>query len=206
MTINSKTGNVSRSQSVNKVITQSPKLEGTYVHCTPRWLMQTVRAMFAIFGIATIYFLASARELEPIGQKVFFCVLSLVFLAVSTWPRPWRQLTKFIACKQGIYFPNNSQLVLVLGQPILDEWLFIPWSRIRNLRLSREAGGDNAKCVAFDVEVSNEEQERFFKHVDKPRDRNTTAAGIANLAYCDYPPSPKKTLSILESMISISKN
>jgi hypothetical protein len=135
----------------------------------------------------------------PWGFRGLVCILvpAFAFFALLT-PRA----IKFLADDRGVYFPCNELLVAATGQVSSNRWLLVPWSNISNLRVAREIDheGSSAKCVAFDVKVSPDEQAEFFQHVGYPSDRTRHGNDCLPVAYSDFPPFPKTTVALLQSM------
>jgi hypothetical protein len=171
-----------------------------YVHRTPEWLVAAMRITFAAAGIATGFFTTRDWPNMPLPFLAFAIFLAPAFLGIALWPKPWRRTTKFMADRTGLYFPHNTQLVLAFNDQANEDWLHVPWSRIENLRLSTEIGEEGATCVAFDVEVSKNDREQFFKHVGTPRDRPDHNPAVVYAAYDDSPPFPRITLEILNNL------
>jgi|GEM_PF-4971925 len=188
--------------SENRLLNARPANSELYVHGIPSWIVVFLRFMFACAGFATAYFSIRSWFQMPLPAQALATFLVPAFLAISIWTKLWKRTTKFLGDKSGLYFPNNSLLVLDIRGSESDEWLHVPWAKITNLRVAREAGDDNAACLAFDVEVTPQERERFFKHVGTPQDMPYPgySSSAVYVAYADFPPSPEKTLAILKAL------
>jgi hypothetical protein len=171
----------------------------SYVLETPGWLRTGARLLILAMGLALAVLSARSWGEMPFAARAMVVVLAPAMTLVALWNRPWRKLVKFVAYDLGIAFPSNEQLVLSSHtQPNL-RWLLVPWENISNIRLAREVG-DASRCVAFDVRVSAEERESFFRHVDKPRDGRTARDAFLSVAYADSPPSLARTHAALLSL------
>lgn len=182
-------------------ITDAVPLDDTasYVLETPRWLRTAVRSLMLAMGLALAVLSARSWGDMPLPARAMVLVLAPAMTLVALWNRPWRSLIKFVAHDLGIAFPSNEQLVLSPHSPAGQRWLVVPWENISSIRLTREVG-DGSRCVAFDVVVSPEEKEAFFRHVDTPRDRRVTSDALVSVAYADSPPSLAKTHAALLSL------
>lgn len=190
----------------SRLLSCQPDNPRAYVHQTPVWLLKAFRVMLLAAAIALAVLSARTWTDMPRPAQVLVSILSPAFLMLSLWSRPWKSAVKFMADDQGLYFPGNSHLVMSLTAQTNTEWLFVPWLRIQNLRLSTETGDEGGPCVAFDVTVSPTEREAFFKHVGTPRDRRAPNHEVVFAAYGDLPPHPKKTLSRLNALRSQSES
>jgi hypothetical protein len=151
-----------------------------------------------MLAMGLVLAVVSARSWSemPFPARALVTVLAPAMTVAAFWSRPWRRLIKFVAFEQGIAFPSNEQLVLSLGAQNTPRWLVVRWGDISNIRLAREVG-DGSRCIAFDVQVSAQERELFFRHVDEPRDGRTASEGILSVAYADSPPSLARTHAAL---------
>lgn len=188
-----------------QIVESPPRAAETYIHQTPPWLAASFRIALFVTSVATIALSVENWATMPNFAKLLALVIATSLPAFSVWPRPWKSLIKFIADSKGIYFPSNSQLVLSLSSPLTSKWLFVPWRKIENVRLSTETGGEGGPSVAFDARVSTDERETFFKHVGVPRDRPIPSSEVVYASYDDSPPHPKKTLKILVDLRSRSE-
>lgn len=134
----------------------------------------------------------------PLPARALTVLLAPALLALSTWPRPWTRMVKFMADERGAYFPANELLMLSFRPATGPSWLHVPWKNISNIRPAREVGEDG-QCVAFELVATPSEVAAFFKHVGKPRDDTIESAKSLCLAYGDSPPRPATTVQLLES-------
>lgn len=86
------------------------------------------------------------------------------------------------------------------GSPAESGWLFVPWHRIENLRLSTQIGDDGGTCVAFDVRVPRSVHKDLFDHVGEAVDGRRGDSEVVFAAYDDVPPSPRRTLARLRDL------
>jgi hypothetical protein len=140
----------------------------SYVLETPRWLRTAMRLLMLAMGLALAVLSARDWGGMPFGARALVGVVAPSLALMALWPRPWRRMVKLVAGATGIAFPCNELLVLSLRAQESPRWLLVPWENISGIRLAREAADGN-RCVAFDVVVSAEERERFFRHVDSPQ-------------------------------------
>lgn len=183
-----------------QVLPHLPNAAGMYIHRTPAWLVWTFRLSMLTTSVVTSVLTIKGWTTMPTPAKLLAVAIAAPLLAFSLWQRPWNSLVKFAADARGLYFPHNSQLVLHISRPISAQWLFVPWRRVENLRLSTESGGEGGTCIAFDLRVSESDRQDFFGHVGTPRDRPTASAQVVFASYDDSPPRPAKTLQILLSL------
>ncbi len=178
---------------MNRVLSDRPQVEGdAHVHGTPVWLITTLRFILVAFGLGVMLFaihdMALVRGQTRGWGGVVFCAPFLV--ALGLYPRIWRRQAKFIADERAVYFPCNELLVASRGGSPSSAWLEVPWQHISNLRQStRTDPSDTAACVAFDVRVSSEEREKFFRNVSRPDDNKSRHGATLSVAYNDFPPS-----------------
>ena len=186
--------------SLNETFPEMPPLGGDYyVHRTPQWLVALFRLSFGIGGIALAAISLRDWSEMPLGFRglVFILVPAFAFFALQM-PRA----IKFLADNRGVFFPCNELLVAATDRERSNRWLLVPWNNISNIRVATEIDheGSSAKCVAFDVKVSPNEQAEFFQHVGYPSDRTQNGSGCLPVAYSDFPPVPKTTVALLQSM------
>jgi hypothetical protein len=182
-------------------ITASVPMDDTasYVLETPLWLRTAARLLILAMGLVLAVLSARSWGEMPFPAQAMVVVLAPAMTLAALWNRPWRKLIKFVACDLGIVFPSNEQLVVSLHAEASPKWLVVPWQNISNIRLAHEVG-DGSRCVAFDVLISAEERESFFRHVDKPRDGHAALDAILSVAYADSPPSLTRTHAALLSL------
>lgn len=182
---------------MNRILSQRPALKhGAFVYGMPLWLTLILRVGFFVFALVAAALAWNEWSTMPFGAKALLTLLAPAMLLLAAWPRPWRRTTLFVADETGMFFPNNSLLVVAVGTALRETWLFVPWSGISGLRLARERG-DHAKCVAFDAAVTEQERGEFFGRVDSPTDRSEIRTGTVAAAYSNWPPSAETTLRIL---------
>jgi hypothetical protein len=189
-----------RDPGVNEAFPERPTLgEEHYVHRTPEWLVVLFRVSFGIGAIVLAAMSLRDWSEMPLGFRGLVCILApaFVFFALRT-----PGAIKFLADDRGVFFPCNELLVTVAGRERSTRWLLVPWINISNIRVAREIDheGSSAKCVAFDVKVSPEEQAEFFLHVGYPSDRTRNGDVCLPVAFSDFPPVPKKTVALLQGM------
>jgi hypothetical protein len=187
-----------RDPGMNEAFPEMPTLRGEYhVHRTPEWLVALFRASFGIAAIGLAAMSLRDWGEMPLGFRGLVCILvpAFVFFALRT-PRA----IKFLADDRGVFFPCNALLVSAMGRERSNRWLLVPWNNISNVRVATEIDheGSSAKCVAFDVKVSPDEQAEFFQHVGYPSDRTRNRGDCLPVAYRDFPPVPKTTVALLE--------
>lgn len=168
----------------------------SHVLQTPLWLRTTARLLILAMALAIAALSAGSWGEMPVPARALVVVLVPTMVLAALWNRPWRKLVKFVASDRGIAFPGNEQFVLSLQPQANPRWLVVPWEDISNIRFARDVG-DGSRCVAFDVRVSVEEAEAFFRHVDKPQDRLGAPEGVLSVAYADSPPSLASTHAAL---------
>ena len=182
-----------------RVLATPPQGAEIYVHATPRWLLWVVRVAFAVFALVLGGLTWHDWAQMPAWARLLSLTLSPALLGLSAWPTVWRSTAKFVASREGVAFPSNEQLVLRFGRPVDEAWLFVPWACIGNLRLSKSVG-DHSVCVAFDLQISTAERERFFGHVASPVDCKEGEPSVLRVAYDDSPPAPRRTLERLSDL------
>ncbi|MGZ8225218.1 MAG: hypothetical protein ACXWT3_01105 [Methylococcaceae bacterium] len=185
---------------MNETFPEMPTLrEEHYVHRIPKWLVVLFRLSFGIGGIVLAAMSLRDWSEMPLGFRGLVCILvpAFAFFALHT-PRA----IKFLADDRGVFFPCNELLVAAIGRKRSNRWLLVPWNNISNVRLATEVDheGSSATCVAFDVKVSPDEQTEFFQHVGYPSDRTRNGSNCLAVAYSDFPPVPKTTVALLQSM------
>jgi len=188
---------------MNLVFAKPPSLIGEhYVHRTPRWLLTFFRLSFGIGALAMAAMAYFEWSRMALGFRALTCVLAPLFAFFALHRRLWEKTIKFIAADQGIFFPCNELVATVLGQKHKDAWLLVPWANITDVRMAKTCDNDNglAKCVAFDLCVSPEEEAGFFRYVGNPTDSTRLPGSLLSVAYLDNPPSPKKTCALLKEM------
>lgn len=184
----------------NHITTAAPIDDaGSYVLETPGWLRAAARLLILTMGLALAVLSLRDWSEMPFAARALVTVLAPAMTLIALWSRPWRRLIKFVAYNSGIAFPSNQQLIVSSHTEATPRWLVVPWKNISNIRFSREIGDGN-RCVAFDVLVSTEERELFFRHVDEPRDRDKVIDSKFSVAYGDRPPSLKRTHAALQSL------
>lgn len=72
---------------------------------------------------------------------------------------------------------------------------------VATLRLASDPM-DAGACVAFDLQVSPEEREKFFRNVSRPDDNRSRHGEILSVAYNDFPPS---VAAILRKLLALSQ-
>ena len=189
-----------REPSVNETFPEMPTLGGEhYVHRIPKWLVALFRVSFVIGAIALAAMSLRDWSEMPLGFRGLVCILvpAFAFFAFRT-PRA----IKFLADDRGVFFPCNEPLVAATGREGANRWLLVPWRNISNVRVATEIDheGSSAKCVAFDVKISPDEQAEFFQHVGYPSDRTRNGSNCLPVAYSDFPPVPKTTVARLQSL------
>lgn len=189
-----------REPSVNETFPEMPSLRDEhYVHRIPKWLVVLFRLSFGIGGIVLAVMSLRDWSEMPLGFRGLVCILvpAFAFFALHT-PRA----IKFLADDRGVFFPCNELLVAATGRERSNKWLLVTWNNISNIRVAKEVDheGSSATCVAFDVKVSPDEQAEFFQHVGYPIDRTRNGSNCLPVAYSDFPPVPKTTVALLQSM------
>ncbi len=186
---------------MNETFPDMPSLRGDhYVHRTPKWLVTLFRLSFGIGVIVLAAMSLRDWSVMPLGFRGLACILvpAFAFFALHT-----PMAIKFLADNRGVFFPCNGLLVAAaMPSKRSNRWLLVPWNNISNIRVTTEVDheGSSAKCVAFDVIVSPDEQEEFFKHVGYPSDRTRNGSNCLPVAYSDFPPAPKTTVALLQRM------
>ncbi len=190
----------------NRVLTSLPTFNGEhYVHRTPLWLIRTMRSLFALGGAFLLW--QVLRGNDPLLVRGFMVLLAAGFWLFAFARQIWEKVVRFVADRQGIYFPSNDLVVSVLGRPQVHQWLFVPWCNIRNLRLaySIDNDGDRGLSIVFDVQLADTQEVDFFRHVAHPEGQVYASDGARSLAYRDNPPAPKDTLARLQALEPIQR-
>lgn len=186
----------------NRILTNLPVLgSDAYEHRTPAWLVNSVRGILALAGLYLLWETVSGDE--PLLLRAIMGLLVAGFWFFVFTRQIWGKVVRFTADRQGIYFPCNDLLVSVLGRRVhVQQWLFVPWCNISNLRLDqvRDSDGQACPCIAFEVQLSGSQEADFFQHIEHPDSQRYSADGARSLAYGDNPPSPQDTLTKLQNL------
>ena len=196
---------------MNRVLFERPQVEGdAHVHGTPLWLLTTLRLVLVVGGLGTILFvfMSPDSQFKQRGHThdAITSPLLLVFglaVALGFYGKIWRRQAKFIADGRAVYFPCNELLVAPRDRSPSSAWLEVPWQHISNLRrTTKTTPTDQGDCVAFDVQVSPEEREKFFRRVSRPDDNRNRHGAVLSVAYNDFPPS---VAAILRKLLALSR-
>lgn len=186
----------------NQIFPKMPSPAGEhYIHRAPAWFTTLVRLYFGVGAIVVLVWFYSDWSTIPLGFRVLACVLVPAFTFASLHKEAWGT-ADFIATDNGIFFPCNELRVITLGRRSMNSWLWVPWSNINNLRLAEYDDHDNDRrtCVAFDLNVSQEERACFFRGVSTPIDSANHPENLLSVAYGGTPPSPKKAFTRLKEL------
>lgn len=191
-------------RTANQMLAEKPSLEDDhYVYRMPPMLVALLRLTFGIASVALIAATAANWGEMPWGFRALAGVLALAFGFFAQRSGIWRRTVRFLADGRGVFFPCNELVVAIAGRENRGAWLFVPWSRVSNLRVAIEKDYEGrSKCLAFDVSVSKEEREAFFEHVGYPTDGNRSVGGSLAVAYSDFPPRPEKAVAILRALMN----
>lgn len=172
-----------------------------YEHRPPVWLVQTVRGLLALGGLVLLWQMVG--DDAPLLLRVFLGGLAAAFWFFVFTRQIWGKVVRFVADRQGIYFPSNDLYAGVVGRRVqVHHWLFVPWCNISNLRLDqvRDSDGQPRPCVAFEVQLAGSQEANFFYYVAEPDGQRYDIHGARSLAYGDNPPAPKDTLIRLQRL------
>jgi len=150
---------------MNDVLNAVPSPEGQHYRVlAPPWLTRLLRLGSLAFGLGTLWLALRHWAAMPIAVNLLVCVLVPAFFLMALHPRGWAQFSTrpaLVADRRGLYFPSLEPVVL--GQPLRERWLFVPWSNVSNLREAKVMSADGAcRCAAFDVAATAEQVREFF--------------------------------------------
>ncbi len=190
---------------MNRVLFERPQVDSdAHVHGTALWLLTALRLALVVLAFGVVLYVFMIPDLENMRPRnKAWAFMAPVLIALGLYGRIWRRQTKFIADGRAVYFPCNELLVASRERNPSSAWLEVPWQHISNLRRTTKtdpSGTDTADCVAFDVRVSPEEREKFFRNVSRPDDNRNRHAAILSVAYNDFPPSPATILRKLHAL------
>lgn len=184
---------------MHELTSRPPVGDDTFVLGTPAWLSAALRLATAAMAAALAGLSAGEWSGMPVAARLLVLVLVPTLLGWALWPRPRRRMTQLVADREGLYLPHRSQLLREVGQAEDPRWLFVPWSRVSGLRLSRASGGE--RCVAFDVELAGSARhDAYFASVESPQDRPASSPGSLHAAFAHWPPPPRRTLQRLQAL------
>jgi hypothetical protein len=187
---------------VNQIFPKMPSPVGEhYVHHTPVWLNALVRLAFGVGAIVLTVWFYLDWSTTTLGFRALACVLVPAFAFSALHKETWGT-ADFIATDNGIFFPCNELRVIILGRERKNSWLWVPWANIDNVRLAKYDDHDNDRrtCVAFDLNVSQEERASFFRGVSNPIGSASIPKKILSVAYGGALPSPKKAFARLKEL------
>ena len=155
--------------------------------------------MFGCFGLVAAVLSVRTWSSMPIPAQVLVGLLAPTMMAAAVWNKPWQRTIQFVADERGICFPSYSPPNLSLKPQLAERWLRVPWRNVLELRLAKERG-ESGRAVAFDIQVTNDEQEEFFAHVGRASDRPRFAQRTVAAAYSGALPAPKRTLVRMQKL------
>ena len=174
--------------------------DGVYIHRMPPWLAMVLRVVFAAGGLGFGALASGEWARMPLFFRALVAVLVPSFLLLALHPRILAPPIYFLADDHGMYFPDSASQLRQLGRGVQVAWLFVPWSRLSNLRIAWSGGGERSRGVALEVAATREEAAEFFRHLDAPADARRTPEDLRAVLFDTYPPSPARTLAILQGL------
>jgi hypothetical protein len=172
---------------------------GLFILEIPAWLRGGARWLLLAMGLAAAALAARSWGDMPNAARVLVSAVVPAILLLGGWSRPWQRAVKFVASDVGIAFPSNSMQLPATGIKKDSHWLLVPWANISNVRLAR-AEVERDPCVAFDVRLTEDERDRFFRHVGRPEVSDQVHRPWFSVAYGDRVPSPEKTFNALQRL------
>ena len=171
---------------MNQVHHELPTLEGEYfVYRLPHWLIHLLRAFSGIAGITTALIAIRHWGNMPVQFQALTCLLVPAFFYFATTRQTGSRHVRLLADEQGMFFPGE------------DKWLFVPWTNISKIRVVKIMDGNASTGVAFNLQLSPQEEFEFFQNHLKPADQLNSRGLLLAVGYVNWPPSPKKLADIL---------
>jgi hypothetical protein len=171
---------------MNQVHHELPTLEGEYfVYRLPHWLMHLLRAFSGIAGITTALIAIRHWGNMPVQFQALTCLLVPAFFYFAATRQNGSRHVRLLADEQGMFFPGE------------DKWLFVPWTNISKIRVVKIMDGNASTGVAFNLQLSPQEEFEFFRNHLKPADQLNSRGLLLAVGYVNWPPSPKKLAEIL---------
>lgn len=187
----------------NKILLQMPTLQSEhFIYDFPVWQANILRVVFGLFSIGCAVMFAQKWTELPIGFKGLAIVLVPAFFFIAVHPKMNMSKFYFLADHRGLFFPLTD------GTHHREEqknknWLLVPWQNIANLRtaLTEDTEGDKIKAIAFDMRVTPQEKEQFFKQVDCPLDRKQPKSSDSEILFVAY----RCSQASLETLLNLSR-
>jgi hypothetical protein len=184
----------------NQILTQSPfPAAARFVYGMPAWGARSMRLAFLVAGGGLLYLAnRAATGSAPTYALVLLVAMACCFLLVALRARA---TVYFLADGHGMYFPESTSFVL-FGKSGVGHWLFVPWSNISNIRVTRIRQTDH---VSFSVAASAEEERRFFGNladVKRLLGGNVDKEGNLIAAYANAFMAAEKVVSKLSQLRS----
>jgi hypothetical protein len=199
---------------MNKILPEMPALTSdVYAPVMPMWLANTLRLLSVTLAVYMAYLGYNEWSNMPTFAKVIICILSSAFFFFSlSSEKGWALYAKnpfFLADRSGMYFRHNQAFTTFIGNNNQDkkhksqQWLFVPWSNIANIRVARVGSTTDgySDAAAFDVIATAEEIRAFFD--DDLKDKKPIQSGMQAVCfYQNMPPSPRKVVAQLQTMLN----
>lgn len=174
---------------MNQILQKTPILEGEHIICRlPRWFVHLLRAFFGIACVTAALFAIQHRGDMPVPFLAVFCLIVPALFFFATTRRIGYQDVHLMADEQGMFFPGE------------DKWLFVPWSNISKIRVTKIMDGNASTGVAFNLRLSPQEEFEFFQNHLKPADQLISGGAFVAVGYVNWPPSPIKLAEILRGL------
>lgn len=196
-------------QNQNIIFPKMPALKSAhYVHRFPMWLVIFFRLLFGLGGTVLAIFTFRDWNQLPSNFRELVFILSPTFMFFAFYGKLWNSNITFITDDRGVFFPCYDFHAITIGIEGLNEWFFVPWINISDIRVGKnhDHEGNVTTCIAFDIMVSSEEREKFFRLVGNPTDQNQYRDGKFSATFSDFPLSHRNTVNILETFKRRHKN
>jgi hypothetical protein len=167
----------------NKILHQAPVLRDKNFICHRLALpMKLATGIFCVvsLGIFSTH-ISDWTSFLFIFFGFFLIPIVLIYPLLSKASKPQ---IYFWADKRGLFFPRSDD-VLNAEQQQKQNWLFVPWQNVSNLRNATIRNADElVDSIAFDIKISPQQGKEFFKKVYCPTDREQSfAKGVLSLGY-----------------------
>lgn len=169
----------------NKILHQPPVLRSKNFIChRPAFPMKLITGFVCVMGLGIL-----STQISDWKDVLFLFLVYFLMPCVLLYPisKAMKPKIYFWADKRGLFFPRSDS-VLNAEQQRKQNWLFVPWQNVSNLRNATirhgRHGGALVDSIAFDIKISPQQGKEFFRKVYCPADREQSfSKGVLSLGY-----------------------